>query len=124
MKSFPVLAIFALSCASAAFGDAALDQARKMEAGGDAAGARAVLAKAAQASPNDADAQAHYAEFLDRYGDPAARRLAILDLLAGDNPAASTDLDTYSGASGQTLRLPGGAAAQEKRTTVPIPGPM
>src|SRR3954453_8307410 len=73
---------------------------------------RATLARAAQASPSNPAALTAYAEFLDRYGDPGvreaygkllaslqsgsdqartaavARKLAVLDLMAGDRAAA------------------------------------
>src|SRR5690242_19814216 len=79
----------------------------QLEAAGDIMGARTALARAAQTSPNNTTTLAAYAEFLERYGDPqtrdaygklvtalrnsgdtakasaAARRLAVLDLLAG-----------------------------------------
>ena len=70
-----------------------------------------------------------YAEFLDRYGDPGAReaygkllaalrnggdqaraaavarRLAMLDLLAGDRAAANTHLEAYRAAGGKAVTL-------------------
>src|SRR5664279_5555037 len=79
----------------------------------DSMGARMALARAALGNPNSATAWSAYAEFLDRYGDPGAReaygkllealrnggdsaraatvarRLALLDLMAGDRIAAS-----------------------------------
>src|SRR5262245_15974337 len=148
MKAFPGI-IFSFVIATGVFGDDALDQARKLEASGDSGGARTALARTAQASPSDVSAQANYAEFLDRYGDPqaraaygkvlaaarqagdkeraalAARRLAVLDLLAGDGAAASRSSDAYREITGKTLTLasaPGGAA--ETRGSAPIPGPL
>src|ERR1700752_3944961 len=80
---------------------------------GDVAGTRSTLARAAQSNPNNVASLTAYAEFLDRYGDPQARdayqklrgalrtwghtaratvvsrRLALLNLIAGDRPAAS-----------------------------------
>jgi hypothetical protein len=77
---------------------------------GDASGTRTALAQAAES--NSPQALTAYAEFLDRYGDPdarrvyarlaaarksagdstgaalASRRLTMLDLLAGDREAA------------------------------------
>jgi hypothetical protein len=119
---------------------------RNTEAAGDAAGARAALARAAQARPNDAGALANYAEFLERRGDPGAgdayrkllaalgggdsaragavaRRLAYLDLLAGDREAAGRDLEAYAAATGRPLAL-GARASAEKWPTVAIPGPL
>src|ERR1039457_2611230 len=97
------------------------------EASGDSAGARAILARAAQDNPNDVSALANYAEFLERYGDPAcreayakllealgrtrdtaragviARRLAAIDLMAGDSAAAARDFEAYRAATGKSL---------------------
>jgi hypothetical protein len=118
---------------------------RRMEAAGDVAGARAALARAAQTRPNDAGALANYAEFLERYGDPGARdayrmllavlggnsaragavarRLAYLDLLAGDREAAGRDLESYSSATGKRLAL-GTRESARKGPVVSIPGPL
>ena len=96
----------------------------------DAMGARAALAQEARNHPNDTGALTKYAEFLDRYGDPEcrdayrkllaalesagdtgraaaiSRRLARLDLLAGDRAGT------------------GNAAGAAKWPTIEIPGPM
>ena len=118
MKASLFYAIVVLASASSPIlGEQSLDSIQKMEASGDTTGARTALANAAQTSPNSAAAWTAYAEFLDRYGDPAAReaygkllaalrnggdsaraatvarRLALLDLLAGDRIAANTHLD-------------------------------
>src|SRR4051794_17770282 len=101
-----------VSAASAALGEQNLDQVQKLEAAGDTQGARAALARTAQANPNNIAAWTAYAEFLDRYGDQqardaytkllnaltsagdtakaanVARRLALLDLVYGDRSAA------------------------------------
>jgi hypothetical protein len=113
-------------------------------------GARTALAHAAQASPNNVAAWTAYAEFLDRYGDPAAReaygkllavlrnggdsaraatvarRLALLDLLAGDRIAANTHLDSYHAAGGKPLSLgaPPDAKSPPNQGTANIPGPL
>ena len=113
-------------------------------------GARNALARAAQANPNNVGDLTAYAEFLDRYGDPAsrdayaklltalrssgdtarsgviARRMAVLDLLAGDRDAAGRSIDAYREASGKTVSLPAvpsGPAADAWPTTN-IPGPL
>src|ERR1035441_2212832 len=107
MKCFTALAVFGLALASPAL-NSAQNQAREMEAAGDAAGARAALAQTVEAQPNSIPALNAYAEFLDQYGDPASReafcrlvavlarsgnkaragiiaqRLTALDLLAGE----------------------------------------
>src|SRR5947208_1839486 len=86
----------------------------QLEASGDTLGARTALARAAQASPNNVAALTAYAEFLDRYGDPQARdayskvlaalrtsgdstraaavsrRMALLDLIAGNKPSSQS----------------------------------
>ena len=87
-----------------------------------------------------------YAEFLERYGDPAcreayarllealrntrdtaragviARRLAAIDLLAGDRDAAARDLEAYRAAPGRGLTA--APAPAENWPTAPIPGPL
>src|SRR5271170_476679 len=115
----------------------------QMESKGDPAGAREFLERSAQNGA--ADSLEAYAQFLDRHHDPAARdiyekllktgqgaqrgyaarRLAILDLLAGDRDAASRDLEQYRAAGGSGLNLPAASTpAPETRQTVPIPGPL
>ena len=120
----------------------------QMEGSGDSAGVRAALARAAQNNPHDVSALAGYAEFLERYGDPAcreayarllealrnspdtaragviARRLAAIDLLAGDSAAAARDLEAYRAATGKSLVVSTTQAPEENWPTVPIPGPM
>src|ERR1700691_5541245 len=80
----------------------------KAQQGSDTPSQRVALARAASGNPNNVAAQAEYAEFLERYADPgardayakllaaalrakdngrageAAKRMAILDLLAGN----------------------------------------
>src|SRR5579871_4617790 len=123
------------------------DQVRKLEASGATEEARAELQRAAENRPNDVSALTQYAEFLDRYGDPAsreaygkllnrvrqtgdtaraagiARRLAALDLLAGDRTAAERDLDSYRSVSGKALKLTATAGAGPW-PTVPMAGPL
>jgi hypothetical protein len=143
------IVIFA-SASSPILGEQNLDSIQKMEASGDTQGARTALARAAQANPNSVAAWTAYAEFLDRYGDPGARdayaklltalhsggdsaraaavsrRLALLDLLAGDRNAASTHLETYraSGGKAVTLGTPPAAKAPGSEGTASIPGPL
>jgi hypothetical protein len=115
----------------------------QMESKGDATGAREFLERGAQSgAPDSLEA---YAQFLDRHHDPAARdvyekllksaqgeqrayaarRLVILDLIAGDRDAAERHLEHYRAAGGRDLSLaPPSAPAPEKRQTVPIPGPL
>src|ERR1700754_3618363 len=125
MKAFPVFVAF-LGLSSVNLRAQRDDAIRKMESSGDTAGARIALSRAAEANPNNIPALTAYAEFLDRYGDagardayakvlaasrrssdPArtgvmARRLAVLDLLAGDRTAAARNLEAYRSASGKS----------------------
>ena len=124
------------------------DRIRRMEAGGDAMGARAALARDVRNRPNDIGALTNYAEFLERYGDPEcrdtyrkllaaignsgnsartaaiSRRLARLDLLAGEREAVSRDLDVYARATGKRLAMGDAGLTDEKWPTAQIPGPM
>jgi hypothetical protein len=108
MKWFSVFASVVLTCSSGLLGQN-LDQVRKMEAAGDVAGARGALAHAVETNPGNIPALTNYAQFLERYGDPAcrevysklqaalrqsgdsaraaavAKRLALLDLLREDS---------------------------------------
>src|SRR5664279_5265637 len=110
-------------------GEQSLDSIQKMEASGDTMGARAALARATQTNPHSVSMWTAYAEFLDRYGDPAAReaygslltalrdggdtaraatvarRLAMLDLLAGDRIAAESHLAAYRAVDGNAASL-------------------
>ena len=127
---------------AASFGQQNSDSIHKMEASGDTLGARTALARAVEASPNSVSALTAYAEFLQRYGDPAsrqvyeklltalrnsgdsaregaiARRLAALDLLAGDSAAAARHLDAYRSASGKPAGLWPPASSEERPATV------
>src|SRR5580765_6838117 len=74
MKASLIFAIIALTSSSSILrGEQNPGQYQQMEASGDTAGVRAALARAAQANPNNAADLAAYAEFLERYGDPASR---------------------------------------------------
>jgi len=122
----------------------------QMESKGDALQALDRLRKAAEASPQDRAALRAYAEFLDRHRDPAARsvygkldqllardssrsadrvavlrRLTILDLVAGDRPAAVIHLSAYHDAGGTGLSLPPvGGSETVKEDFIEIPGPL
>src|ERR1044071_8398277 len=101
---------FVLCLTLGATGQNLSSQAWDLESKGDAAGARELLQRAAQSAPNDHAAVEAYAQFLDRHHDPAARaewervltvahdkdaraaaakRLVLLDLLAGDRQTAA-----------------------------------
>src|SRR5450432_721679 len=146
MKTSWFAAILILGTASPALvGYQSATEVQKMEASGDSAGARAALARAAQNNPDDPAALTAYAEFLERYGDAGAReaytkllaavrksgnttraaaiakRLAILDLMAGERAAASRNLET----AGQKLTISQPAAAGPgSGGTASFPGPM
>jgi hypothetical protein len=138
MKTVPVIAVFILI-----FGSAGI----QAQQSSDTPSIRVTLARAASSDPNNVQAEAEYAEYLDRYGDPgareayskllaaaqhagdkarageAARRMARLDLLTGDNNAVASDNQAYQGATGKALAI-GKPAAAEAWPTAPIPGPM
>jgi hypothetical protein len=147
MKAFPVFLTIVLNISFVDLRAQSLDAIRKMEMSGDTAGARIALARAADTNPNSIPALTAYAEFLERYGDPGsrevynkllsalrnsgdsaksgmiARRLAVLDLLAGDNAAAQSHLQI----AGNNQSLPGRGAArggQEASAPALIPGPF
>jgi hypothetical protein len=145
MRIPPILISFTFVLQSVVFGQN-LDSVRKMEASGDIAGARASLVRSVENRPNDPAALTAYAAFLESYGDPAsrqvyvkllavlrerkdpvaastARRLARLDLEAGDQDAAARDLETYRELSGRSLTLATGKGG-EPWPTVAIPGPL
>jgi hypothetical protein len=115
----------------------------QMESKGDAAEARDYLQRAAQTGGGDA--QLAYAQFLDRHHDLAAReayakvwetargeqrelaarRMVVLDLIAGDRDAAQRHLEQYRGAGGRDFNLPAASAmAHEKLAIIAIPGPL
>ncbi len=120
----------------------------KMETGGQAAEAQMSLERAADATPANAAAIRAYAEFLDRYHDPAARaaytklaqllentsapaaeraqvnrRVAILDLEAGDRQAAEQHLAAFNAAGGTGLSLGSPAPVKSDGAYIEIPGP-
>jgi len=123
-------------------------EAWRLENGGDGEQALRNLRQAATSAPNDAAALRAYAEFLDRHHDPAARdaytrlaqalqrtgapaeqraavakRLAVLDLLAGDREASARHLQDYSAAGGKDFALPP-ARTVTAPNYIEIPGPL
>jgi len=131
----------------------ALERARALEEAGRPTQARGVLASAAS-SENDPQALLAYAEFLDRYHDPArveayqralealgpaasgrkrhiARRLAVLAVVDGDEAAARDGLDAYRKAGGagldpieQALERQAAPQALGPYGSTQIPGPL
>src|SRR5580698_8412688 len=113
----------------------------QIESKGDAVEARDYLQRAAQTG--GVDAKLAYAQFLDRHRDPAAReayenvwqvakgeqrelaarRMVVLDLIAGDRDATERHVEQYRSSGGRDFNLPA-AVAPEKRVTIAIPGPL
>src|SRR5260370_37530162 len=142
MKTFGTLSLSVFGLSMAAIADDLSVRAWQMESKGDAAGARDLLHKAAQSG--SADGLEAYAHFLDSHHDPsardtyeklvlaakgeqrlrAARRLVLLDLLAGDRAAAQAHLDKYLEAGGRDLALPPVSQVKDLKQTIPIPGPL
>jgi hypothetical protein len=141
--------ILSLSIVLCLYGSDALDRAHKFEEAGDSIAAREAFSKAVQQTPNDTELLTGYAEFLERYHDPAARatyrrvstlwkqagktadaasaarRAILLDLIAGDRKSADEDLAVYKSLGGVDLQL----ASAEKPLLqagklVTIPGPL
>jgi hypothetical protein len=123
-------------------------EAWKLETKGDAAEARGQLQKAAESAPNDPLALEAYAEFLAYHKDPdarsvyeklwqllsrngassgerakVARRLAELDLIAGDRASAEIHLEGFRSSGGSGLNLAPAAAPPQARF-IEIPGPL
>lgn len=123
---------------------------RQLEMQGDPLGAQALLEQALEEQPQNLDHLSAYAEFLDRRSNPkareiyakllerlsgpgdgerkaqVARRLVILDLLAGDNQAAARHLEVYRAAGGRALgsgSIPRPAEKQAEHY-IEIPGPL
>src|SRR5580704_4581158 len=109
----------------------------QMESKGDAAEARDYLQRAAQTG--GVDAKLAYAQFLDRHRDPsardaynkvwqvakgeqrelAARRMVVLDLIAGDRDATERHVEQYRSAGGRDFNLPAASATPaEKLQTI------
>lgn len=146
MKSFGIVLLGLISLNLGVRAQDLSVRAWQMERNGDAAGAGELLQKAAQSSGATVSVIRAYAEFLDRHHDPAAResyekllnattlenrapvlrRLAILDLVAGDAEAARKHLSEYGAAGGKDLSLPATPAgkAQNQTQTIPIAGPL
>jgi hypothetical protein len=137
-----------LSSAALTAGQDLAAEAWRLESTGDAEQAVRRLKQAASAASNDPVPLRAYAEFLDRHGDSAAReayralaqalqranapaeqraaiakRLAILELLAGNREAATRHLEEYSTAGGKDLILPP-VRTSNPPNTIEIPGPL
>jgi hypothetical protein len=99
-----------------------------MEAAGDVAGARGVLAHAAESNPRSVPALTAYAEFLERYGDPAASD-AYSKLLTALQQSGDTARAAVVGKRLALLELTANShqetqPVKDDQQTVPIPGPL
>src|SRR5579872_1463158 len=145
MKAFVGILTLVLGLGECVLADDLSSQAWQLESKGDAAGALEILQRAAQSEPQDTAALRDYAEFLDLHRDPEARaiyqkllavtppgqqteiarRLVLLDLLAGDRNAADRHLEMYRRGGGTDFALPSSATVlSQKLPTVDIPGPL
>ncbi|MEX2260340.1 MAG: hypothetical protein WD696_00235 [Bryobacteraceae bacterium] len=121
MKALPSLSFLLLVLVPLGYGDELSDRVRQLEKSGDAREARTLLAQSAKNNPKDVAALIQYAEFLDRYNDPEARsvygkalaalgtsgnaqerariakRLEVLNLLAGDGRKESARKEEWPG---------------------------
>jgi len=143
MKTLVAVLIPVLGLSLAAGADDLSIRAWQLETKGDGTGARELLEQAAQRGA--ADALEAYAQFLDRHRDPAAReayekalkvtqgeqrralarRLLVLDMVAGDRGAAERHLEQFRAAGGRDFNLPAASTTTPAaRQTVPIPGPL
>src|ERR1039458_9810290 len=122
MKLLPVLAFATLTFVSAAPAGA------QTEVSGDSAATRAALARAAQDNPNDVSALTGYAEFLERYGDPACREAyaRLLEALRNTSDTARAGVIARRLAAIDLLDGKGSTAppVAQNWPTAPIPGPM
>src|SRR5437762_4641 len=91
MKALSAIVLTCLALSSALFGSESLDRARQLTRSGDARAAQTLLAQTVQKNPTDTNSLSEYAEFLDRYGDPAARAAygKLLDALASSGDSSS-----------------------------------
>jgi hypothetical protein len=152
MKAFPSVFAALVALGSALSGQVtaqdAIRSARELERKGDAPAARALLQQAALSSTDGAAGLLAYADFLGAHHDPearpayekalaaldpahtedrqkTARRLVLLDLIAGDRAAAGRNLEAYRAAGGTEWSggLPS-AKPVDPPKTIDIPGPL
>src|SRR5688500_12375471 len=123
-----------------------LERAKSLEHKGDELAARQLLQRAASAPSATVETVAAYAEFLDRHRDPEARkvygkllsttsgqranslarRLVLLDLLAGDREAATRHYEIYTknGGGDLTASIVHQPKPAGPTTAISIPGPI
>jgi hypothetical protein len=150
MKGFASISLLAIGLSPLAAAENSAEQARQLEAKGDAMAARVLLQRAARDNPDDAAEVTAYAEFLDRYHDPetratyekalgllegqertkdrahVARRLVMLDLIEGERTAAVKHLEVYRAAGGTDLAALAEKPAEPRSAepSIEIPGPL
>jgi hypothetical protein len=136
MKALSI--VFLLVFVSSMQGSKTLERARQLEESGDGAGARALLAHAAQDAPQDITALTEYAEFLDCHADPAAAEAYGKLLAALDGPAHKQQHAAVARRMAELSLLQGGRAGGAPaagpsappanpagdRQYVEIPGPL
>jgi hypothetical protein len=148
MRLYWVLGALCVTVAGAAAQDLG-SEIWQLESSGDAPKALESLERAVEAAPGDPAALRAYAEFLDRHRDPSAReaysklalalarsgasandraqvarRLTILDLVAGDRPSAARHIEEYRASGGVGLTLPQAASIAPNQATIEVPGPL
>jgi hypothetical protein len=145
MRAFGLVLVTMLGLAATLHGEDYRARARDLETRGDALQARDYLLRAVQSAPADISAQYAWAEFLDQHRDPdarkeyekllnlpsgvdkaaVARRLVILDLIAGDTKDAIRHLEMYRAAGGTGLAFrPEADRNAAQKATITIPGPL
>ena len=145
------LAIACCCLGAAVYAQDLVTRVRQMEVRGDSAGALELLRDTVRQQPQNLENAALYAEFLDRRGDfkarvayadllsklngdqrkkaEIARRVIVLDLIAGDNQAAARHLEIYRASGGADIEAsairprPESAPAAAEHY-VEIPGPL
>jgi hypothetical protein len=149
MCRFLLVMLAAVCALPAAPASEAVERALQLEREGRPGDARAALAREAT-NPADAESMLAYAEFLDRYRDPArfqayeqaykaatqqdlkrtaSRRLAVISILNGDMESARRYLAAYNEAGGAFERAnqvvdPPKLAERSANEWVTIPGPL
>ncbi len=151
MRTLETLIVSAVLFATQALGQDPIQQARNLEAEGNAAAAIATLREAASKQAATSSELLAYAEFLDRYGHAgareeyrkllsrldgpgsgqmrakAARRLIALDLLAGDRASAAEHLNSLRASGADPFPeapAPAGESVAGTVETTSIPGPL
>lgn len=150
MNSLPLAFLALTITAQQAGAQPVVQQAHQLERAGDALRARQLLQRAVRTTPSDVAVLTAWAEFLDRYRDPearrayrsllealpasdrqrrarVARRLTALDLLAGDRASARQHWMLWQQAEGRSPGQPPfdrPAQAEAEVSWVEIPGPL